>query len=1007
MAKVYLADDTRHNRQVAIKVLKPEFGAALGAERFLAEIETTGRLQHSHILPLFDSGEAGGSLFYVMPWVQGETLQERIHREKQLSIEDALAITTAVADALQTAHDAGVVHRDVKPSNILLGRGQPLLADFGIALAVGQVSGLTETGVSIGTPRYMSPEQAHGDQHVGRSSDTFSLACVLFEMLVGEPPDASTLIHGAPVSAAAIRKSVPPNVDGAFRKALERLPADRFKEIRDFAKALTDPSFRYGEGSGVSALPSRRWRLGALGIAVTVVALGFALLSAWALTQPDGPARTVRASIRLPEPVVGHLGTMALSRDGSMLVYEGPSEEGPHQLWVRRWSELTASPLSGTATGIHPSFSPDEREIAYMDRGTRQSQDNRLMVTPTEGGVPRVLHEPIRGYPHRGSDGYVYFMDVATGGISRIPGSGGSVEPITERGDGDRTPHYNPIFVADGNAVLFVVEVADSWHIRTVNLSSGAVSTLVIAGVRPHATSSGHLVYLTPSGDITVAPFDARTMTVTGAGVPVIQGLEFNRTYSRLIVSGNGTLVYATARSSKRYQPVWVDRAGSATPIDPEWGFDPGGAWSGLSLSPDGRRLAVGIHGGVAQDIWVKELPRGPLTRLTTGSDWETRPRWISGGRVSYVSVREGPGALYARPGDGTGHAELLLSHERQILEGVVSQDGEWLIARVGSGISVAGVPPGRDVVGVRLAKGTTAGPLMAAEFDEKAIMLSPDGRWLAYESDETGRNEIYVRPFPNVDAAKWAVSVHGGIMPLWSRAGDALFYVNAANEMVEVQVSSTPSLSLGERKTLFSLGPEFLIPQTGNYTLYDIAPDDQSFLMLRLEERETRELILVLNWFEELTQIGSARIGPVVNGSGRIAGHALTDREERSGRDEQREAHPPQMARQARPAARQAESHDAHVAGRRQEQDAGEEERHHTDRAKRDASRGKARTGDGLDAAHDRQGRECERERQRRRIDAGGSMATRAGRSSAPCRRSTRPSIRRSHSRGSRRLRP
>src|SRR5210317_210410 len=234
MATVYLADDLKHERKVALKVLKPELAAVVGAERFLAEIKTTANLQHPHILPLFDSGEADTFLFYVMPYIEGETLRDKLERDKQLPVDEALGIATAVANALQTAHEAGVVHRDIKPGNILMSRGEPLVADFGIALAVGAASGsrLTETGLSVGTPYYMSPEQATGDQALGPASDTYALACVLYEMLVGEPPYPGNtaqavlgkIIQGLPVSATAARRSIPFNVDSAIRKALEKLP---------------------------------------------------------------------------------------------------------------------------------------------------------------------------------------------------------------------------------------------------------------------------------------------------------------------------------------------------------------------------------------------------------------------------------------------------------------------------------------------------------------------------------------------------------------------------------------------------------------------------------------------------------------------------------------------------------------------------------------------------------------------------------------------------------------
>ena len=257
MATVYLAEDIKHSRKVALKVLKPELAAVVGAERFLTEIQVTANLQHPHILPLFDSGEADGFLFYVMPYVQGESLRDRIDREKQLPVDESVRIVTAVANALDHAHRHKVIHRDIKPENILLQGGEPVVADFGIALAVGAAGSnrLTETGLSLGTPYYMSPEQATGEEFVGASTDTYALGSVLYEMVVGEPPYPGTtvqavlgkIIAGKPVSAAEHRPSIPPNVDAAIRCALEKLPADRFTSTKGFGGTLADPGFRYGE----------------------------------------------------------------------------------------------------------------------------------------------------------------------------------------------------------------------------------------------------------------------------------------------------------------------------------------------------------------------------------------------------------------------------------------------------------------------------------------------------------------------------------------------------------------------------------------------------------------------------------------------------------------------------------------------------------------------------------------------------------------------------------------
>jgi serine/threonine-protein kinase len=301
MATVYLADDLKHERQVALKVLKPELAAVVGADRFLAEIKTTANLQHPHILPLHDSGVADSFLFYVMPYVQGETLRDRLEREKQLPVDEAVRMAIDVAEALHAAHQQGVIHRDVKPANILLSGGRPLVADFGIALAVSAAGGgrLTETGLSMGTPYYMSPEQASADRDPSATSDVYSLGCVLYEMLVGEPPYtggsaqavlAKILTEDAR-AATRIRPSIPTNIDGAVRRALEKLPADRFATADAFARALADPGFRYGDAvPAFGGAPVGPWKgLAASFAALFVLAAGVA---AWALIRPE-PARSV------------------------------------------------------------------------------------------------------------------------------------------------------------------------------------------------------------------------------------------------------------------------------------------------------------------------------------------------------------------------------------------------------------------------------------------------------------------------------------------------------------------------------------------------------------------------------------------------------------------------------------------------------------------------------------------------------------------------------------------
>ncbi|MBT8487460.1 MAG: protein kinase, partial [Gemmatimonadetes bacterium] len=441
MATVFLAKDLKHNRSVALKVLKPELAAVVGADRFLAEIETTANLQHPHILPLFDSGEADGFLFYVMPYVDGETLRSRINREKQLPVDEAIGIATAVAGALQTAHDQGVVHRDIKPGNILLSRGQPLVADFGIAIAVSAGGGgrLTETGLSLGTPYYMSPEQATGDQQVGPASDTFALACVLYEMLTGEPPYPGTtaqavlgkIIQGAPVSATAVRRSVPAHVDAAIRRALEKLPADRFASADVFVKALSDPSFRHGHSEGKSA-PDRVWKpLAAIMTLLTLTSTGGLLYLASRPPIPDPIIRYAMTFEPNEGPTIdagGVFGTsLAVSPDGDRLAYVGSGEESGYRLWIRDRDALSGSPIVGTTSAVQPFFSPDGSRVGYIVTGARE-----LKIVSFGGEPPLTLvgSDVLRLGAAWAPDGYIYYSAQPDAALYRVPSTGGSPERV-------------------------------------------------------------------------------------------------------------------------------------------------------------------------------------------------------------------------------------------------------------------------------------------------------------------------------------------------------------------------------------------------------------------------------------------------------------------------------------------------------------------------------------------------------------------------------------------------
>src|SRR5688572_19631138 len=378
MATVYLADDLRHSRRVAVKVLRPELAVVIGAERFLAEIKTTANLQHSHILPLIDSGVADGFLFYVMPFVDGESLRDRLTREKQLPINDAVRIGTEVAYALDYAHRHGVIHRDIKPENILLHDGQALVADFGIALAASKAgSRMTETGMSLGTPHYMSPEQAMGEREITARSDVYALGAMLYEMLTGDPPFTGStaqavvarVLTEAPRPMLPQRHTIPPHVEAAVLTALEKLPADRFASAAEFADAIagktyaaTAPSSAPG-GTAVRAVRrDARWRDPAtLGLAAVAVVAAAAAVWGWMRPAPVLPVN--RFSLFLPpeqalQPTIVSGNRVAISPDGQRLVYVGPAERGG-RLWHRELNQLNSTPIPGTEGAASPSFSPD------------------------------------------------------------------------------------------------------------------------------------------------------------------------------------------------------------------------------------------------------------------------------------------------------------------------------------------------------------------------------------------------------------------------------------------------------------------------------------------------------------------------------------------------------------------------------------------------------------------------------------------------------------------------
>jgi Tol biopolymer transport system component len=868
MATVYQAQDLRHSRPVALKVLRPELAAVIGAERFLAEIKLTANLQHPHILPLFDSGEADSYLFYVMPFVQGETLRDRLTREKQLPVADAVRFAGEVASALDYAHRHGVVHRDIKPENILIHDGQALVADFGIALAASKASGqrMTETGMSLGTPHYMSPEQAMGEREITARSDVYALGAVLYEMLTGEPPFTGNTAQAVvarvltenPRPLGTQRHTIPRHVEAAVLTALEKLPADRFATAAEFAEALKDKTYTSTVSIEAAAAPGkaprakRKLNAVTIGLIAATVAATAAALWGWLRPKPVEPLTQLSVSLRATESLQPPLNTggarMAISRDGRTIAYLGPGDGGT-RLWVRRLDQLSATQLQGTQAGVSPFFSPDGKRVGFIANGTSvrvASLDGSPMVTLTDKANSTA--------GDWGDDGYVYFE--VDSGLGRMqPSGGGAIEPVykmvttKERNEvGTEWPNVLP----GSKGIIFRLRRAGQgpadFDIVAMKLPSGPLHVLT-HGIYARYVSTGHLLVVTSDGKLIAIPFDTKKLELTGSPVALIDGIGvraggFNVDLS---VSATGTLIYTTGSTLGSRRAVWVNRDGTTGPVDQSW--DPQGGIQNVELSPDGKAMAVELSRNGKTDIWVKPLPTGPFSRVTFGDTSNVRPVWSPDGReVYYIVDRSGTGVgpVYAHRADGTGNARQLIASKADFAQILPSRDGRWLLVRT----PINAPPAGADILGFRVGDLTPV-PLIATPAAEGYPALSPDSRWLAYSSSESGNQEIFVRPFPETGTAKWQVSTAGGSQPRWSHTGRELFYISGRSDMVSVDVRSGPTFSTGEQHVLFSAAP---YATASPIQAYSVSPDDKRFLMMREGEAlQQSEIIIAEHWLQEL----------------------------------------------------------------------------------------------------------------------------------------------------------
>ncbi|HEU5050946.1 MAG TPA: protein kinase [Gemmatimonadales bacterium] len=878
MATVYLAQDLRHGRRVAIKVLRPELAAVIGAERFLTEIRTTANLQHPHILPLFDSGNADSLLFYAMPFVEGISLRDRMAREKQLPIAEAVRIASEVASALDYAHRHGVIHRDIKPENILLHDGSALVADFGIALAASKAgTRMTETGMSLGTPQYMSPEQAMGERELDARSDVYALGCVTYEMLTGEPPFTgptaqaivAKVMTSEPADIRALRRMIPPHVADAVHVALQKLPADRFATAQGFADALADParglparSAALRSGAAARRIAIRPALAALIGVAGLVAgAIGMSVVRREQV--PSG--ETVRVRLQFgagQEALIGRFPGITAAPDGSRLVYHGPGGATRTQLWIRRWDRLQAQPLAQSVDeSCCAAFSPSGDTIAYL------SAPRQLNLLPLTGGLPAsfpdiglLSQSDFGGGLDWGSDGWIYASGAE--GLLRIDPRAGTSEVIAPLDSvrGDMAFLWPQLLPGGQGAVVTIALRAgrsdpERALIGVSDFRTGRVES-VMQGVRAIYAPTGHLIVARPNGVLLAVPFDAGTRRTTGVARELADtvALRFGSAApggSDLTLDARGTLTYV-AGGGESFQTVWVERSGTSRPFseDPEYT-----ATGTLDLSPDGRRLALAIGGNSrTAQLWVQPVDGGPRVRLSFDGDINMRPRWRPGtGNITYLSNRETPGAtgmrLYEREGGGQGPIRRVVTGDPRAVGGHAwSPDGRWLLIRTDDQEPGAG-----DIIGIRPGVDPVARPLVATEAEELAPAVSPDGRWLAYTSNESGRREVYVRPFPETAEGRYQVSTAGGITPVWSRDGRELFYIDGARRMVAVPIVSGSSFQFGQPAVLFSTADYATTPFN---PAYGVSLDGRRFVMSRRRPDTTPGIVVVFNFLAELERL-------------------------------------------------------------------------------------------------------------------------------------------------------